>query len=415
MRCKDLFVVASGLLFAFAMLGCQSPAPQVVQQPVAASASPDRLALQLSEVRLEQQRLERELTKLNDDLYRTALAIKQIKDRMEEVTAYTVTNAARMAQIDTQIRETRRRIGDQSSLEANVLRSSLENEQRAQERLRGLLSEREREVRDLRSAMRAQQSALNEKPRSAEPTTPAAVPGPVVSMAPRRDASPVPAIQTPSAGASASAITIRQTNVVTAKKQAPQPVATTSTVSVYRIVAEAQRLSNAGDLERAQKLYEAALRRQPDLTSALLGLATIRYQVDDLVSARKYIDDVLAADSKNARGYGLRGLISWREGFAKDGMRDCARAVELDPTDALLHKFYGITLHARGQTASAVREMRKAIELDPADSEAKLNLAILLASGSRPSLDEARMFYTEALSGGAARDPMLDQTLGIAK
>lgn len=376
MRRTGIFLGVSGALFAFALAGCQSPGRQAGQQPIVAPASPDKLALQLSEARLEQQRLDRELTKLHDDLYRTALAMKQIKDRMEEVTTYAVTNAARMATLDAQIRETRRRIGEQSGVEANSLRASLEDEQRAQERLRGLLTERDREVRDLRSAMRAQQDALNNMPAARAVT---------------------------SAGAA------------TVKSSPPSPSVAAGTTSVFRLVAEGQRALKAADLERAQSLFEAARKQQPDLTGALLGLAAISYQTDNLPEARKLVSSVLSADDKNAQALGLRGIISWREGFAKDGMRDCARAVELDPTDPLLHKFYGITLNARGQTSGAIREMRRAIELDPADSEAKLNLAILLATGSRPSLDEARKFYREALTAGATRDPALDKVLGIAK
>lgn len=401
MRGTGILLGVGSALVALSLTGCQSPSPQVVEQkPIVVSATPDRLALQLSEARLEQQRLERELTKLHDDLYRTALAIKQIKDRMEEVTAYAVTNAERMALIDAQIRDTRRRIGEQSGVEANTLRASLENEQRNQERLRGVLAEREREVRDLRAAMRAQQDALGD----GAGTRPPAASAPSAPLAP--DAK---------SATSASAVTIVRTNAPAVKTPTAPPVAAASTVSVFRIIAEGQRSLKSGNLERAQKMFEEARRRQPDSTSALLGLATVSYQVDDLPAARRRVEEVLAADDKNAQAYGLRGLISWREGFAKEGMRDCARAVELDPTDPLLHKFYGITLNARGQTSSAIREMRRAIELDPADAEAKLNLAILLASGPRPSLNEARKLYGEALAAGAARDAALDRLFDSAQ
>ena len=91
----------------------------------------------------------------------------------------------------------------------------------------------------------------------------------------------------------------------------------------------------------------------------------------------------------NAQALGLRGIVQWREGFLSDALRDCSRAVEIDPQDAMLRKFYGIVLHARKRQDDAIEQMRKAVELDGGDAEAKLNLAILLATARRPLLDEA--------------------------
>lgn len=368
---SGLFSVV-GIALVGATVGCQAPAPATVQPPLVAPASVDKLGLQLSESRLEQQRLAGETEKLRDDLYRTALALKQIKDRLEEVAVYSATNAAKMVAIEKQIRETRKRVGEGGGAEANVLRSSLDREQQDQERLRALLAERDKEVRSLREAIDAQNSALGAS-RSASPPS--------------------------SAPALADAVT-----------PSPSPEASSGS-SVYRMVADGHRALRAGELAKAQRLFEEALKQQSDLTGAQLGLAVVAYQADNLSEARRLLGVVLAADKKNAQAIGLRGLISWRDGFLKEGVRDCARAVELDPADPLLRKFYGITLNARGQTDHAIREMRKAVELDPADAEAKLNLAILLATGDAPKLEEARTLYQQALAAGAVRDTTLDKIL----
>lgn len=116
------------------------------------------------------------------------------------------------------------------------------------------------------------------------------------------------------------------------------------------------------------------------------------------------MDEVLKEDRKSAQGLGLRGIIQWREGFLSDALRDCERAVEIDPQDSMLHKFYGIVLHARKRQDDATQEMRRAVELDPADAGAKLNLAILLATARpHPELDDARRFDEEAGGGRIAR------------
>lgn len=380
-----------GLGLAVALIagaGCQSPAATTVQSAVESPPSTDRVGLQLSEARLEQQRLDRELTKLRDELYRTAVALKQIKDRLEAVAVLSVTNTARIVSLEGQLRDARVRATEGAAAEAGALRLALERERENQARLRALADEREKEVSDLRAAMRAQEDVLRRSPK------PAAVP-----------ARPAPTPATPPTPAPAPAPAAPRSAT-----PAAEPAATTAT-NVYRLVVEGQRALKAGDLARARARFEEARSRDPNLAGAMLGLAAIAYQVDDLKEARRLVDEMLAADGKNAQALGLRGLIRWREGSARDGERDCARAVELDPTDPLLQKFHGITLNARGRNEDAVRAMRRAVELDPTDNEAKVNLAILLATASKPDLAQARKYYDEALAAGAERDPALDKLL----
>ena len=364
-------VLGLGLMGALmAGAGCRSPAPSTAPAAVVAPPSTDRISLQLSEARLEQQRLDRELVKLRDDLYRTAVALKQIKDRLEAVTVLSVTNTARIVSLEGQLRDARARAAEGSAPESRSLRAALDREREHQARLRALADEREKQVNDLRAALRAQEEALRQAPRPTETPKP---PPPVAAPAPEPAAVP--------------------------------------TTSVYRLVAEGQRALKAGDLAGARARFEEARSREPNLSGALLGLAAIAYQVDDLKEARRLVGEILSADSRNAQALGLRGLIRWREGSARDGERDCARAVELDPSDPLLQKFHGITLNARGRNEEAVRAMRRAVELDPSDLEAKVNLAILLATASKPDLAEAKKYYEEALAAGAERDAALDRLL----
>lgn len=377
---KRLFMAGLGMLVSLTT-GCQTPRPPAPASAPAVSTggavTMEQIAAEMQVARAEQQRLDKELSQMRDDLYRTALALKQIRDRLEGWAVRTTSNVARLVVLEDQIRTAQAQANNAAAAEVSVLRESLRREREYQERLRAIIAEREKEVRDVRAAMRAQEEALRRAP---EPVAPVSIPA--VTRAPPQ-----------------------------APEPAPAPGAPAATGSVYRLVVDAQRALRAGDLARAKSLFEAARAQEPALASAALGLAAIAYQTDDLKEARRLVDEVLAADSRNAQAIGLRGLIRWREGAVREGVRDCERAVELDPNDPLLRKFYGITLNARGRTNDAIREMRKAVELDPADAEAKLNLAILLATGARPDLEAARRHYQEALSAGAAPDPALERLL----
>ena len=387
MSCNRIRVILAVLCIAAA--GCQTVKPPVSPAP-AAQGGPitvEQLGAEMNAARADQQRLDRELNQMRDDLYRTALALKQIRDRLEGWASRSTQNVARLVAIEEHLRGAQAQANNAAAAEAQTLRESLRREREHQERLRAIVAEREKEVRDLKQALRAQEETLRRTP----------APPPV--------AAPAPPARTTAAAAPPPASAVAPA--------APPAAAPTGTV--YRMVVDAQGALKAGDLERAQRLYQTAREQDPRLASATLGLAAIAYQTDNLKEARALVDEVLAADARNAQALGLRGLIRWREGAARDGLRDCERAVELDPTDPLLRKFYGITLNARGRTDDAIRQMRRAVELDPTDAEAKLNLAILLATGSKPDLDASRRVYQDALASGAAPDPALERLLAAPR
>lgn len=358
-------------------LGFGAGCATVGSSPSGAADGSDQLAGEFAEARREQQRLDRELTKLRDELYANALELKGIRDRLESAAGASTANVARIVKLEEKYAEARG-ASARADAELGSLRASLEREQQHQQRLQAIVAEREKEVRDLRAAMQARQDAIGKS-----------APAPAKPAAPRTQ-EPPPA----------------------AKESTPVVSAAPST-NVYRLVADGQRALKAGDLKTAQQLFEAARAQQPTLAGAQLGLAAIAYQVDNLADALRLANEVLDADSRNAQALGLRGLVRWREGSTRDGVRDCGRAVELDPADPLLRKFYGITLNAQGRQQDAIREMRKAVELDPNDGESKLNLAILLATAPKPDLVEARLMYDQALAAGVSRDEALDKLLGI--
>jgi Flp pilus assembly protein TadD len=384
---------ANLLRLVFAMLylvatGCQSvrisTSSDAAQSDGAVTTTRDWVA-EIREARAAQERLDRELNQLRDDLYQNALALKQTRDRLEEWAARSTQNVARVIALEEQLRNAKLEAESAALAEIRALRESLERERAHQERLRAIIAEREKETRDLREALREQEAALRRVAATSFPKTPAPAP------------QPTPAVVA--------------AEVVAERQSEAAPISLPQTGSVYRMVVEAQRALKAGDLARAQQLYKAAREQDPGLASAALGLAAVAYQMDNLGDAKLFVEEVLSADPRNAQALGLRGIIRWREGAVREAVRDCERAVELDPNDALLRKFYGIALNARGRAEAAIREMRRAIELDPTDAEAKLNLAILLATGSKPDMAASRRAYEEALAAGAAPDAALERLL----
>ncbi len=387
------FRIVWALALVAAVSGCQTPgggappaasAPGVVptlQQQVA------RLDRDLAAARQEQSRLVKDIDRLRLDIYETAINLRELKARGDAMVGTLQTNRTSVAALEQAVQRAHADLKAQATSEAAGLRSALEREQQQTARERALAQERSKEVKDLRAALQARDELLKK---------PAAAPAPAPAAAPAVTRSEPPA--TPARTAAAPAAPV---------------IAATS--SVFKVIAAGNTALRQGNLSRANELFRSALAQDPQSLGARLGLAASHYQAGDLKEARRLVDEVLKEDRKSAQGLGLRGIIQWREGFLSDALRDCERAVEIDPQDSMLRKFYGIVLHARKRQDDAIQEMRKAVELDPADAEAKLNLAILLATARHPQLDDARRFYEEALAAGVSRDLAMDQILYPAK
>ena len=199
------------------------------------------------------------------------------------------------------------------------------------------------------------------------------------------------------------------------RKKVESATADAATGSVFKLVAKGNQRLREGDLAGAHGAFTEALRRDPTLLSARLGLAFCAYQQDDLVEARKQMREVLNTNPDQPQAIGLRGLMSWQEGRLAAALKDTARAVELDPQDAQLRKFHGMVLHSAQRTEEALAEMQEAARLNPRDGETLLNIAIMLARSEPPNLSEAGDYYRRALELGQSPEPNLDALLNAAK
>lgn len=386
----------TGMLVVVAVAGCRTPGGGTRDQARAPGGVPTLeqqvagLERGLAAARREQVRLVKDIDRVRLDIYETAINLRDLKTRGDALVGAIQTNRADIASLEQAVARARTDLKEQATSEAAGLRVALEREQQQVARERAVAEERAKEVRDLRKALDARDALIKKGSSSAPPAVESAPPPAPVAKA----SQPAPPVDLPAA----------------------KPVASPAvTGSVVKLVTAGNVALRQGQLAKSEELFRAALQQDPQSLGARLGLAAGSYQGGDLKAARALVDDVLKEDRSNAQALGLRGIIQWREGFLSDALRDCARAVESDAHDAMLRKFYGIVLHARKRQDDATEQMRKAVELDPADAEAKLNLAILLATARSPQLDEARRIYEEALAAGVSRDLALDQILFTVK
>jgi TolB-like protein/tetratricopeptide (TPR) repeat protein len=160
-----------------------------------------------------------------------------------------------------------------------------------------------------------------------------------------------------------------------------------------------RREGTAANLEQAIAYFEQALARDPQMSLALAGICTARWEKYSLTRDRALADEAIeacmyaqgAADSsvevKVALGNLYRGI-----GDLPYSLSLFQAALELSPNDAEVSAGLGNTLREMGDLEEAARMQRRAIELDPAFWRNYWNLgATLVEQGQlEPAAEEFR-------------------------
>jgi len=272
-------------------------------------------------------------------------------------------------------RRTRKRIG--------ALEAERDKAVRQQKEMEALLAERDKEVQDLRDALAARDAWAVE--RGPEERGERAKAGPAAAT--------VPATGVP------------------VDPRAPARAGGQADGAAYELIAAGNRALREGDLPGAGRAFREALTINPRLFGARLGMAAYHYTRGDFPAARDILGDLLDEDANHPQALGLAAIMSLQDGDAREATAMLEKAIRIDPNDAQLHNYLGITLHARKRAGEAIGEFRKAVELDPGHAEAMFNLAVLLATDEVPQIAEATSYYEKARKLGSERDEDLEKLL----
>lgn len=157
--------------------------------------------------------------------------------------------------------------------------------------------------------------------------------------------------------------------------------------------------------------YRKALEHEAQNPLALKRLGLIAAKAGDSAEAEKQLRLAFYANPDDVDVLLALGYTLVREHRTDLALSMLARAADLRPADAGIHRAYGIACSSLGWPDAAEAQLRRALGLDPKDRETAFNLAVLLASKRPPALDEAREFYRQAKTLGLPPDPGLDQLL----
>jgi choline-sulfatase len=160
----------------------------------------------------------------------------------------------------------------------------------------------------------------------------------------------------------------------------------------------ARALTDARRTADALAAYRAALRRWPQDTMLLHGLAVAGRKAGLADEAMKAEQAVLAIDPTDASAHNGIGLLHVRAGRFAEARAEFERAVALDPSAVSYWVNLGNARFARGDDDDAEAAYREALRLDASSLDATNGLALLMVNTGR----------------AAAAIPLLERVLAAA-
>jgi len=143
-------------------------------------------------------------------------------------------------------------------------------------------------------------------------------------------------------------------------------------------------LVNLHEYPGAIEQFDAAIKLDPDFLAARANLVTVYLLRDDLASARKSADELMARSPQSARARYVRGVSALRSGDAATAARDFGVLLERDPSYAVAHYDLALAEIDLRRYDDAERELRTALTLAPRYPRAEFALGtVLLRTGKR--------------------------------
>jgi tetratricopeptide (TPR) repeat protein/predicted AlkP superfamily pyrophosphatase or phosphodiesterase len=160
------------------------------------------------------------------------------------------------------------------------------------------------------------------------------------------------------------------------------------------LVSLSQVAAKEGRPDEAVRSLARALALDPGCVAALLALASIRKDRDELRVAEALYRQALAIDARLPDPWVSLGDVLARQNRLDEAEEALAHALELDPRSLEARYNVGVVHMQRGENAAAEADYRKALELDPKHAPTLNNLGHVMQACGRT--DEALASFEAA-------------------
>ncbi len=181
------------------------------------------------------------------------------------------------------------------------------------------------------------------------------------------------------------------------------------------LLSEAKRDVANHDLDQAELKYLDILKYDEKNIATLADLASIQVDLDHLGDADQHIAAALAIEPDNEYSLFVLGRLRFKQQKFDDAFDALSRAAQLNPDNAEIQNYLGITLSEKGLRGPAEAALRKAVQIDPGYASAHVNLAFIYITQQPPLAELARWHYEKALAAGYAPNLAIEKLLAAPK
>ena len=153
-------------------------------------------------------------------------------------------------------------------------------------------------------------------------------------------------------------------------------------------------LQQLGQVDKAEKEYNAALQIDPNYVKVHVNLALVLMSKSKFDEAKRYYERAIQLDPSAGEVRSGYAYLLERVGRADEARAEYENAIRLSPKSARLFYTYGAFLDKRGELDAAIAQYQRALDVDPtlADAHSELATAFLTKGDSQ----KAEAHYLEA-------------------
>ena len=180
---------------------------------------------------------------------------------------------------------------------------------------------------------------------------------------------------------------------------------------VVDLARQAKEHFDKGKYRSAEKIYQEILTKTPNNLYSISNLGVVYFRSGKLKAAELTLKKAVALSPKDEFTHTTLGIVYYRQSKFDEALTELTKSLGLNPKSATAHNYLGITASQKGWQEAAEKELLEAISENPKYADAHFNLAVIYATSSPPSREQAKRHYGMATSLGAQPDAALEKLL----